>query len=496
MKELGIFTFIDEVLEELDEMKIDLDISSREIEEYFEKIIDGSSDGYLNINSRVKSKHSLKEKILRYDYYNKYHNCSCLFEDLSDLIGLRLECRFIEDEVAIYKFIKKYFNKLSKENAGFYYNSENPNILLELESKQPKDQKNGVKIYRIDGKYQYGSKIINFELQIKSLVNIFWSEIEHKVIYKNYNYIIADKFYKDIMSAIKNSLSTIDQQLLLISNHFDRSDLIGYDSRRLQLEQLLSKIIYDLFALRMKKSIGILVDFRKSCDTIVKYVFREMFNKAEEENNKTILGVFERINHIELKEEIDFNSPLTFERELVFQDCFGRIIGEFMKDVINSEFQWNLFFRILFKMEPENNAGDFENFIIFYKDKMMEAIHRERLSHILTEEQVDLVIEDFMLRFAGSFAKINSVEVLYEHMIKKITKVFNTSLDTLQENITTYEEWEEQKEMYLQLFEFRILSLFNIEVDSEEVFDLLEQIRRSKSHIEIDRRMLKYINAL
>jgi hypothetical protein len=147
-------------------------------------------------------------------------------------------------------------------------------------------------------------------------------------------------------------------------------------------------------------------------------------------------------------------------------------------------------------MEPENNAGDFENFIIFYKDKMMEAIHRERLSHILTEEQVDLVIEDFMLRFAGSFAKINSVEVLYEHMIKKITKVFNTSLDTLQENITNYEEWEEQKEMYLQLFEFRILSLFNIEVDSEEVFDLLEQIRRSKSHIEIDRRMLKYINAL
>lgn len=47
-----------------------------------------------------------------------------------------------------------------------------------------KNKKNGFEIYRIDGVYEYNDQLFNFELQIKSLVNVFWGEIEHKIIYK------------------------------------------------------------------------------------------------------------------------------------------------------------------------------------------------------------------------------------------------------------------------------------------------------------------------
>ncbi len=50
---------------------------------------------------------------------------------------------------------------------------------------------------------------------------MFWSEIEHQIIYKNSNYVIEDKFLKDIMNYIKNNLTMIDNQLLTVLNHVE-----------------------------------------------------------------------------------------------------------------------------------------------------------------------------------------------------------------------------------------------------------------------------------
>ncbi|MCG4682665.1 (p)ppGpp synthetase, partial [Faecalibacillus intestinalis] len=74
--------------------------------------------------------------------------------NLSDLIGVRLECRFIEEERNIYKLLKSYFN--ISEDHIYYYNEENENIRIRLDKDQPRKQKNGFEIYRIDGLFLYG----------------------------------------------------------------------------------------------------------------------------------------------------------------------------------------------------------------------------------------------------------------------------------------------------------------------------------------------------
>lgn len=206
------FDFIEESIDKLKSMSSTLELIGDELEGYFEGILDYKEEDYINVTSRVKSESSLREKIIRNRYLKKYNEASNLIHNLSDLIGVRIECRFIEDENKIYRVLRRYFNKT--DDKVYYYNKENPNITLKLNEKQPKKPKNGFEIYRIDGKFNYLDRQIKFELQIKSLVNIFWSEIEHKVIYKNNTYLLGDSFLKDMMLSIKNNLIMIDNQLI------------------------------------------------------------------------------------------------------------------------------------------------------------------------------------------------------------------------------------------------------------------------------------------
>ena len=109
--ELKMFNFIEKSGEYLENSKERLEAACKDIELYFQEILLLNNDGYLSVNSRIKSASSLKEKILRNNYYKRYKSLEELFSNLSDLIGIRIECRFVEDENKIYKMLKKHFNK-------------------------------------------------------------------------------------------------------------------------------------------------------------------------------------------------------------------------------------------------------------------------------------------------------------------------------------------------------------------------------------------------
>lgn len=490
--ELQIFSFIEGVTEYLQSLNRELEMASNDIEEYFEEVLFNDQEP-LNINSRVKSVSSLKEKILRNNYYKKYESPEELISNLSDLIGIRIECRFIEDEKGVYERLKEHFNKIHSD--GYYYNALNKNLRLELKSKQPQKQKNGFEIFRIDGVYEYNNKIINFELQIKSLVNIFWGEIEHKIIYKNNNYNMRDRFFKDIMVSIKKNLSMIDNQLLIIYNQFKESNAINPTARMLQLETILSKIIYDIFSTRMKNSIGFIVDFRKSCDTIMKYIFRS--NNAEnlDDYNSTLVKTLSRLNDI-AKNKIDFNSEIKFERDIFLEDEFSYIMGNEILKSINSDFQWNLFFRILFEIELGNNAEDFETFIQFLRNRFYGNKSFSKFYILFEEEEVQAIIGSLMNKIVYSFKKVDSITYIYDNSIEEINKAAESIVDLICNNVNSYEQWEELKVAYLDLFELKILSIFDYKVDTMKVKDLIVKVNDCVPKTEIEVGTLKYIDKL
>ncbi|PRR78543.1 GTP pyrophosphokinase YwaC [Clostridium liquoris] len=492
--ELKMFNFIEKSGEYLENSKERLEAACKDIELYFQEILLLNNDGYLSVNSRIKSASSLKEKILRNNYYKRYKSLEELFSNLSDLIGIRIECRFVEDENKIYKMLKKHFNK--KDSNGYYYNQEKENIKLKLSGKQPQEQKNGFEIYRIDGTYQYNDEVFNFELQIKSLVNVFWGEIEHKIIYKNNNYIIADEFLKDIMGSVKKNLSMIDNQLLIIYNQFNKQNTIDPSVRKNQLEVLVAKIVYDIFSVKMKKSIGFIIDFKESCNEIVKYIFRENNTENSQDYNKALIKILSRLNDI-AKNKVDFNCEIKFEREIHFQDEFSNIIGNSILKSINKDFQWNIFFRILFEIELGNNAEDFETYLSFLRNRLYYNDCFLQLYKLFKSDEAEIIISSLMKEIAYSFKDIDSIDFIYDCNIKKIKDAIEDVVKSICTNINSFDEWEEFKDIYLELLKLKVLAVFHCKVKVNKVKGYIKDIKKyPNTKIEVKTSILELLDKL
>ncbi|WP_025640618.1 GTP pyrophosphokinase [Schnuerera ultunensis] len=446
---LEIFDFIDDTIVLVDGMRDLLEEGNRELEYFFkEKFLD--LDNILNISSRVKSSMSLKEKIFRNNFYLKYDSPGELIENLSDLIGVRIECRFIEDEEEVYGKLFEIFNK--PEGNGYYYNEGKPNILLKLDEKQPQLQKNGFGIYKIDGKYIKDNRVLKFELQIKSLVNVFWGEVEHKVLYKNYKYLLTEELFKDVMYSLRENLSMVDRQLMILFNHLKDMDESNIDKRREQLESILSKLIYEIYSEKTKKEFGFVVDYRKSCDVIVSYVLRKNGSKEPQSYDEVFLKVLERLYRIK-ENEIYLDRHIEFEREIEYEDDFCEKIGEAILEIINKDFKWNLFFKIIFQLETGNNAEEFEGFLVFLRNRFHDNLKlNQGLNAKFSQGEREEIIEYIMNLVADSFINNREIEFINDDNIDCMNHKINVTLN----KVMNYDMWKENIKYFTDEFMMKL----------------------------------------
>ncbi len=435
---LELFDFIDKTLLLIEERTSILDKVSKELDRFFTDSF-FIKDHFLNVSCRIKSPESLKEKILRDNFYIKYKTPDNLLHNLSDLIGIRIECRFIEDEVKIYEDIVDMFK--TKEEDGYYSNPLNSSIRLKLSDDQPQIQKNGFEIYKIDGKYKKDDIEVNFELQIKSLVNVFWGEIDHRVLYKNFNYMLTEGFFRDIMGSIKDNLAMIDRQLMVVFNHVNGMDASDAANKKVQIKSLLSKIIHDIYVIKVREEIGFIVDFKKSTDVIVNYLFMKGGPEESENYSNNFLRILNRLNEIGTK-EMTFNKYIDFERDIFYNDRFTRKMGTKILEIINKDFRWNLFFKIIFEIENGMQAEDFEGFLIYIRYVFHEGIMNSLENKDMKKTEKEDIVHSTLDAIANNFCKNISVDFVNEDqklkMISKIQRLF--------EDIDNYEEFLNQKE--------------------------------------------------
>lgn len=171
--------------------------------------LDGRIGNVFSIDSRVKGVHTFEEKLYRKNYIqtwdvfaDRQENQAYIMRELTDLIGLRVNCHFVAYESAIYDYLSSSSDR--QKHNGFEFNFD-----------ENTTQKNGNKIYKFSGVYK---GLYHFEVQIKSIIHNVWGEVEHKTVYKNpvFDGFIEKK--RDISSTLHDTMMASDKELFTLFN--------------------------------------------------------------------------------------------------------------------------------------------------------------------------------------------------------------------------------------------------------------------------------------
>ena len=167
-------------------------LAVQELEKRVKKAIAPFSSG-LRVTGRVKSFKSFKRKYIRLLQNNK----DTAPPQITDLIGIRIICTFLEDLDEVEKKIRKEFRIVEVERKGrehtfkeFGY--ESIHLLIDIPDDIAKEG---------------GGKTA--EIQIRTILQDAWAEVEHELIYKPEFYPV-DAPMKRKLAAINASLSLAD----------------------------------------------------------------------------------------------------------------------------------------------------------------------------------------------------------------------------------------------------------------------------------------------
>lgn len=179
----------------------------KRIDEYVKTMpkIDERMANVFSITSRPKGLDTFLEKIQRKDYVTQWdisndlqENIKLIKNELTDLIGIRINCNFGEYT----RSVLEHFRKL-EQNPEFASD-------FKLNFEENNTMSNGYQISKFSGHY---CNEYRFEIQIKHMLEGTWGEVEHKVVYKSPSY---DAFYdkkKEIADSLHDIMESSDKQL-------------------------------------------------------------------------------------------------------------------------------------------------------------------------------------------------------------------------------------------------------------------------------------------
>jgi len=345
---LPVFSLLGETAFILERRREFYELCAYDLQKFFDQSL--MHEALLNINTRVKSAMSLQEKIFRKRLYLQWVTPHDILNNLADLIGVRVECRFLREERVFYTLLCRKFTELCED--GMYCMPGHKEIRLNLSSAQPQLQKNGMDIYRVDGRYDKDDLTVPFEIQIKALVHSFWSEIEHQLIYKNNQYRGANGFLENLLTSSYRNLEHVDYQLQMIFDEMRKQNKPARLSNQLGKRFAVARMLSEGLLRRMKESLGFTLNCSHICDILTSYI---LYRFDAVQSDESYIDLYAQIREV-------FNRPIQFDGALeippiVSDDYFCKTIGNHFIRCANQDYDWYLFFRMLLILDPEEDPS-------------------------------------------------------------------------------------------------------------------------------------------
>jgi len=205
-----------------------------------------------NIKGRVKNSSSLYQKLLKKSKNLKDGD----YIDITDIVALRITCPFIEDITKVRDIldknfkIKEEFEKGNEKFKEFGYSSVHYLIDIPhfIANNMKKEILNGKEIHDVISFLNNSNdkeKIFLIEIQIRTILQDAWAEVEHEVIYKsqfapideplrrklaalNANLVLADTIFQEIRFYQNALLSRIEDEKINFINYIENFNDLDY----------------------------------------------------------------------------------------------------------------------------------------------------------------------------------------------------------------------------------------------------------------------------
>lgn len=455
---LQVFDMIDETLALLEKNNAFYHSIEATIRDLLHDLFDGNHDYLVDLNSRVKSKESLREKIIRNRFYMECTSAQEILDSLSDLIGVSIECRFIEEEHKTLMWLRHQMNQ--KDENGWFYHEKYPQFHLDVASHQPQIQKNGFAIYRVDGWYEKDGQRVNVELQIKALVHSFWGEIEHKLVYKNTNYYVYDEFMKDLLASINATLTITDRQLSIVYKQMQELSHNNSGLNEDSFEKQISKAINDLFAQKMNESLGFTLNIKNTSTVLGHYIFIKdiRYDGGNNDRIATLFHTFKKLNNM----KIDFENEIVLDGSFTSNDPFIDILGRYLITIINEDYDWFVFFKMLFAVEPGNDMQDFCLFLSVIKNYLVDNYWLNTSFLKLPLSEAELLHQECAKILANSLVSIGTIKIIYDEEMIAVNKAFVRFVEELEQRVLSYKDFMMYREGYGQEWQKQMQKIFGI----------------------------------
>lgn len=424
--ELELFQFIEDTLTVFDAHQAHYQKAEADLKQLFYEIVDQSQHDVIALHTRVKSRDSLREKLLRNKYYLYFSTPEDALKNIHDLIGLTIECRFIRSEAEIYQNLFHWF----AVDGTMYSCTLHPEVKLNLRMVQPQLQRNGYTIYRIDGSIMEKDGPVAFELQIKSLVHRFWSEIEHEIVYKNNELIVNDSFIQQMLGSVRDSLDVVDHQMdILYTKLSDQSGQASIGMNEHSFKLLVATSINELVNAKMKESIGYTSDFRKDASILSQYIYIRYFLNGE--NNETRMVEFlEYLNELNAR-GIDFRSALPLDELPSSNNVLEQKLITYWLSKINSDYEWHAFFTVLFNIQTGSLKEDVEEFAHVIGLLLVQPGWYASLFTQFGEQQAQTVRDALLGSLADALIAADTIDTIHDEKLYEVKELFRHEADRI-----------------------------------------------------------------
>lgn len=436
---IPLFKFVDDTIDLFNSKQAAYEYVEGRVKTMLSSLFNEKDDSVVLIRSRIKNPDSLREKLIRNRFYIDYPDPVDTLNHVTDIIGITMECRFIRNEAELYRKLFQYYKPY---NGMDFQSVVDENAFLNLKMPQPQVQRNGFTIYRMDGYYLFNNERVNYELQIKSLVHNFWSEIEHEVVYKNPDFIVYDTFNKDMLGAIRDNLDVVDRQLEIMYKEISlesKNAQIGMDESGFKV--FVASSVNELVNRKMKESLGFATDFRKCSASIAQYIYVRDFVNGNH-NQIRMIDYLQLLNDL-ASSPIDFSKQIRLDKPYEHPNPFCSILGKYAESRLNVDFQWHVFFMMIFLLRSGDNLEDFSDYMeVWYR----LVVQPSWLKHALTSfnEQEAYEVRTALERIlAETIVKQGAISMIYEEKMYGCMCAFEEEVRVISQRDKTLQQFHE-----------------------------------------------------